>query len=367
MVKNISVALGDPDIYTNALSNPHLPFVREWDPTSEEETEIIEFWTPKEVGRRLGNRMFAEKCGFHADEYDELRILWNKKGGTSCRDQEKGIFDTTDERLVAGGFSNWGEHSLANGTGLFDTTDKRLVAGGFSNWGEYISANGTGLYDTTDERLVAGGFSNWGEHSLANGTGLFDTTDERLVAGGFSNWGDHAVANGTGQYADKNSELRNLWNKKGGTTQGNLNKESDGHWMHTQMVNADINQQRVIDFVERVRAIFICFLLLIITFFQVLIMYVFKNGHSVFDKGTGLDEIVKSLRRAFKKMVLTCVGRKPDTKFPFSSDELILIRDRIEATPKFKALAETKHFCFIPSKCKNTPCGCVHGKTHFKL
>jgi hypothetical protein len=114
MVKSISVALGDPDIYTNALSNRYLPFVAEWDLMSEaDKTEIIEFWTPEEVGRRLGNRMFAEKSGFHADEYAELRILWSKKGGTSCRDQEKGIFDTTDERLVAGGISNWGQHAVA--------------------------------------------------------------------------------------------------------------------------------------------------------------------------------------------------------------------------------------------------------------
>jgi hypothetical protein len=289
MVKNISVALGDPDIYTNALSNRLLPFVREWDLMSEEKTEITEFWTPEEVRRRLGNRMFAEKCGFDADEYAELRILWRKKGGTSCRDQEKGMFNTTDERLVAGGFSNWGDHAFANGTGMYDPA---------------------------------------------------------------------------------NAKAKHDGHVAGGTTQGNSSKESVGHWMHTQLVNADINLKRVIDFVERVRAIFICFLLLNITFFQVLIMYFFKNGHSVFDKGTGLKVVVEKLRHKFKQMVLTCVGRKPDTRLPFSSDELILIRDRIEASPKFKALAETKHFCFVPpnySKASGTPCGCVHGKTHFKL
>jgi len=73
MVKSISVALGDPHMYMNALANRYLPFVAEWDGLSEDDqTEMVDFWSPVEVVRRLGNRCFAEKIGLFDTEYDEL-------------------------------------------------------------------------------------------------------------------------------------------------------------------------------------------------------------------------------------------------------------------------------------------------------
>ncbi len=77
MVKSISDALGEPDLYTNALVNEYLPFVVEWDGMSEEgQAEMIEFWSKKEVGRRA----FADKTGFFAAEYDNVRHESSQEG-----------------------------------------------------------------------------------------------------------------------------------------------------------------------------------------------------------------------------------------------------------------------------------------------
>ena len=106
----------------------------------------------------------------------------------------------------------------------------------------------------------------------------------------------------------------------------------------------------MIDVVEKVSAILICFLLFIDTFSQVLIMYFVMNGHSFF---TGLIEVTSKYCVDFKAMVLTCVSWKPDIRFPILAG--------IEASPKFKALTKA-NFCFVPSHLKK-----VHSKTHFKL
>ncbi len=73
MVKSISVALGEPDLYTNALENVHLPFVVEWDDMSEEgQAEMAKYWSPKEVGQR-------------AAEYDDVRREWCSKDSGVAR------------------------------------------------------------------------------------------------------------------------------------------------------------------------------------------------------------------------------------------------------------------------------------------
>jgi len=67
-------------------------------------------------------------------------------------------------------------------------------------------------------------------------------------------------------------------------------------------------------------------------------------------------------------MVLSCVGRKHDIKRPFNQEQIAAIKAAIKANPKFKAL-DKAGFCFIPpngKKASGTPCGCVHGKTHYK-
>ena len=92
-----------------------------------------------------------------------------------------------------------------------------------------------------------------------------------------------------------------------------------------------------------------------------------QNGHSIFTVETGLKQVVEKYRRLYIPMVQEEIGRKPDFKLPFTSDDVIKIKNEINKNPRFKALADGC-FCFNPphhNKPEGTPCGCVHC-THFR-
>ena len=70
MVMNMSVALGDPDLFTNALANKYLPFVVDWDTmTKEEKEEMLDFWGALQGGHPLGNYTYLFRLGIFAPEY----------------------------------------------------------------------------------------------------------------------------------------------------------------------------------------------------------------------------------------------------------------------------------------------------------
>ena len=197
MVKSISVALGEPNLYTNALVNKYLPFVVEWDDMSEEsKTEMIESWSPAAVGRRA----FADKTGMFAAEYDDVRTEWCSKGGTECYKRRHGLWDAVYD----------------------DVRQDWRIKGGIECYNR-----GHGAFDTTDERLVEGGFRNWGDHSHANETGAFDTT---------------------------NPAYRE-WKVKGGE---NCSK-TEGSLIDRMVKNGVVSLQRVIDFVKKVSVYIITF------------------------------------------------------------------------------------------------------------
>ncbi len=65
-----------------------------------------------------------------------------------------------------------------------------------------------------------------------------------------------------------------------------------------------------------------------------LTIHFIKNVHTIFKTNTGLVDVVNKYRMTYMKMVLSSVGRKPDIKFPFSLEEIILILAGIHATPQ---------------------------------
>ena len=114
MAKSISVALGEPYLYTNALANVHLPFVVEWDDMSEEgQAEMIKEWSPAEVGRRS----FADKTRLFSAEYDNVRLEWHSKGGETARDLGVGIHDEANALVRLEWRSKGGETARDPGVG----------------------------------------------------------------------------------------------------------------------------------------------------------------------------------------------------------------------------------------------------------
>ena len=110
MVRNISIALDDPDLFTNALENPHLSFVIDWDKMSEnDKNKMLNFWSAIQRGKRLGDHAYRNKIGIFDPQYLHLRIVWSQKGGERCYELGKGIFNQYHPVLKEAGVTNWGQ------------------------------------------------------------------------------------------------------------------------------------------------------------------------------------------------------------------------------------------------------------------
>ena len=100
---NMSVALGDPDLFTNALANQYLPFIVDWDTMTEEEKEdMLDFWGALEGGSPFETTCTCSGLAFslrsmHVCESlgvsrvaNLLRVgTWHSQSG-SCRVDEGG-------------------------------------------------------------------------------------------------------------------------------------------------------------------------------------------------------------------------------------------------------------------------------------
>ena len=76
----MSVALGDPDLFTNALVNQYLPFVVDWDTmTKKEKEEMLDFWGALQGGHPLRNYTYLFRLGIFAPEYLHMHITWSIK------------------------------------------------------------------------------------------------------------------------------------------------------------------------------------------------------------------------------------------------------------------------------------------------
>ncbi len=144
MVKSISVALGEPNLYTNALVNECLPFVVEWDAMSEEgQAEMVRYWSPKEVGRRA----FRDKTGCFAAEYDNVRREWCVKGGTECYTRGHGCFDEEYDDVRREWCVKGGTECFERGNGLWDPAHAKVkqdgrVAGGVATTAMNVALRG---------------------------------------------------------------------------------------------------------------------------------------------------------------------------------------------------------------------------------
>ena len=155
MVKSISVALGEPDLYTNALVNVHLPCVVEWDDMSEEgQAEMIDFWSRVEVARRLGKRAFAEGFGCFDAEYDDVRTSWCVKGGTVTHDRGHGLWVLAHMDVVHAGNVKGGTTCVENQLGCFGVEYNQLrVTTRSKKGGESNRDNGTGFCNNNHPKL----------------------------------------------------------------------------------------------------------------------------------------------------------------------------------------------------------------------
>lgn len=89
MVWKISIALEDPDLFNNALANPHLSFIIDWDGMSENgKNEMLDFWSAIQREKHLGNHAYWNKIGIFHPQYLHLQILQvgkrNLKHGSPC-------------------------------------------------------------------------------------------------------------------------------------------------------------------------------------------------------------------------------------------------------------------------------------------
>jgi hypothetical protein len=158
MVKNISDALGDPALFTNALANQYLPFVVNWDTMSnEDKDEMKKFWRTLQGRTNLGNYAYLFKIGIFAEEYAELRAIWSKKGGERCYELGHGIHDKDHPILKAAGCTNWGQWCVIEGKGIFDPNHPKLLELGCNNFGQYSVLMKLGIHDPANAQAVHDG------------------------------------------------------------------------------------------------------------------------------------------------------------------------------------------------------------------
>ncbi len=123
--------LGDPTIYTNALANPFLPFVAEWDDMLEDDKhEMYRFWGALHGGSHMGNYAYLMKVGIFNEEYKELRLTWSKKGGDTTFALGVGIYDKANAAVVQAGRVKGGTTAFALGAGIHDTANNKVVQDG---------------------------------------------------------------------------------------------------------------------------------------------------------------------------------------------------------------------------------------------
>ena len=161
-MRNISDALGDPTIFTNALDNQYLPFVVNGDTMSNEEIDNMEiFWSNIQGGTNLGNYAYMFKVGIFADEYAELRTIWSKKGGKRCYELGHGIFDPANAQAVHDGCVKGGVKGGGNcyelGHGIFDPANAQAVHDGCVKGGENCYKLGHGIFDPANAQVVHDG------------------------------------------------------------------------------------------------------------------------------------------------------------------------------------------------------------------
>ena len=199
MIWKISNALGDPALYTNAITNKFLPFVVDWEAMSDKDKyEMDDFWKSLACQTNLGSYSYMLKIGIFASEYVNLRAIWSKKGGERCYELGHGIFNDDHPVLKACGFTNWGQWCFSEGKGIFNADHPMLKAAGITNWGQWCYLLRKGLFDDANAQVVQEGNILGGETSRDNQKGIFNKTNAKLIEAGVSNYGSYNKIKGVG-------------------------------------------------------------------------------------------------------------------------------------------------------------------------
>ena len=329
MVKNISDALGDPALFTNALANQYLPFVVNWDTMSKaERVEMESFWRTLQGRTNLGNYTYLFKIGIFADEYAELRAIWSKQGGECCYELGHGIYDEDHPMLKAAGCTNWGQWCLLEGKGIFDPDHPKLKALGVTNFGEWCVLMAKGIFDPDHPKLKAAGCNNFGEWCVLMAKGIFDPDHPKLKAAGCNNFGEYIVLKKRGLYNPANAQVVLDGQIKGGNT---LRDQKIG------LIGAKIDHWR--SRIDELRE------------------YTIQNKHSFVPKGHSLYVYVTCIRVYYRKTI-------KDRNAVTDED----IRHIIKGDAKLKAHADMDYFCFVPPHPSSKgSCGCRHcTRKHFR-
>ena len=129
MVWEISIVLEDLNLFTNALANPHLSFIIDWDGMSENgKNEMLDFWSAIQREKRLSDHAYWNKIGYFHPQCPHLQILWIQKGGKPCYKLGKGILNMDHPVLKDAGITNWGQWCYLEAKVIFETTQEKLVA-----------------------------------------------------------------------------------------------------------------------------------------------------------------------------------------------------------------------------------------------
>ena len=199
MIWKISNALGDPALYTNAITNKFLPFVVDWEAMSDKDKyEMDDFWKSLACQTNLGSYSYMLKIGIFASEYVNLHAIWSKKGGERCYELGHGIFNDDHPVLKACGFTNWGQWCFSEGKGIFNADHPMLKAAGITNWGQWCYLLRKGLFDDANAQVVQEGNILGGETSRDNQKGIFNKTNAKLIEAGVSNYGSYNKIKGVG-------------------------------------------------------------------------------------------------------------------------------------------------------------------------